>query len=1189
MALFRNKYFFLILAFLLGLSSYLWDSFSALTPAETAAYLSQKINSRAQHLKQEVQRLPEIDTKERESIYTQQEIGLYIVQESNLVYWNNSQIPLESFQSSNSSPLLWLRDGMYLVVYQKDGSQIKLALSKIKSRYDLQNRYLKNSFSDWLNLPPEVEISFNQSAGTPVFLDQKFLFSVKNTETSFRYPSRALWSLLLFYGALVSAFLFVVRIIKQNGLNLPGFLWIIALLFFRAGMLYFKFPEFLYETDLYNLRKFGNANSFLNGYLGDLVLNSSFLLALVVCVYYAAKKQAENNRKLFIIVIQIFLLVLCVRFHNHLFNTLSANSTISFDFINFFNLGPETYIALIPLVLVNLSVAISLYSIFCFPSPFFPIKVIILAAAIFIPPATWLLGQQPFFSIEWWWFPVYGSVAFILFYLGKGKNIPVSGILLFLAALFSSAILNLHVEKNRDKEFELFAYRLTERQDPVLENEFSNIPSRIEKDQQLKVLSQFISYNGDKEFLQLLRQNYFFGYFDRYNVEFALFDSKCMPLLSATSPAFMNEGYFEEQISTQGIPSDISGLYFIDKYKSNSRYIGLINISGNKLYVVLEPKYFEEVGTFPDLLMNESQQKQETFRNYSYAVYRENINNSMHGDYSYPLFLRDSLAQHHLQGAYDHHYYYPEDNTVIIISTKKKNWAYYFTYNSYMFLFFMIIAYSLYFLYQIFYSEAYKVSSLTRRIQTTVILLLLLSITAVGITSTQLVSNQFEKDNEKQLQEKTKTILSDLSGLLQNTEHLEDIPKELIDLSIKKFAYVFNSEVSLFNENGKLYLTSQPRLYDYGLAAKYVNPSAYHYLKNSISSSYCAKDMAGGMRYQSLYTPVYNNDKKLLAFLNLPYFGKQSVLTNELSGIISTLLNVYVILFIVSILSGLVLAGYITLPLRLLKQQLSKVSLGSKNAAIQWNSDDEIGKLVAEYNKMIEKLEVSAGLLAQSERETAWREMARQVAHEIKNPLTPMKLNLQYLQHVIKNNPKDFEERFTKASNTLIEQIDALANIATEFSNFAKLPVGEAQKVNLAEVLESAVALFEKDGAAKLFLNLYNKELYIMANREQLLRIFNNIITNALQAINEKQEEGKIIIRTHEQDGIIRVEVCDNGCGIPASLKEKIFTPNFTTKTTGSGLGLAMVKNMMDTMNAKIWFESEEGRGTSFYLEFTKL
>ncbi|MGE0568293.1 MAG: ATP-binding protein, partial [Bacteroidia bacterium] len=872
-----------------------------------------------------------------------------------------------------------------------------------------------------------------------------------------------------------------------------------------------------------------------------------------------------------------------VLFFHHLFYTLVTNSTITFDFFNILNIQVDTYIALLPLALINLSIPITLYAICKYSfRGFLSSRRYFLVILIGITIACNLLLTFET-SVERYWLVPIGLSVLGIAYFKKEKNIISLGACLLISALFSSFILNAYISKNELQEFDFLSYKLTERQDAVLENEFLSLSKKIKSNEQLKTLSQFVAFNGEKEFLALLNQNYFFGYFDRYNITYSMFDENCTPLLKTADPILQNEGFFEEQIRYQSIPTADSSLYFIDQHKDYARYISKITLGKNLLYILLEPKFFEEIGAFPDLLMDESQQKSNRIKNVSYAVYRSGLNNKMYGDYNYPVHLNDSLKL--ANNKYQHYMFYPDETSTVVISSRKKGLYYFFTYNSYLFLLFSILAY---FGFQGYYyiSNRGKINpSLTRRIQTTVVLLLLLSIASVGIISNTLVSDQFHKDNEKRLQEKSYTILSELSSLLQNSDNLNDVPKELIDQAIKQYAYVFNSDISIFTNSGFLYLTSQPRLYELGLAAPHLNAESYQLLKSDIVSSHCSKDFAGNLNYLSYYAPIYNNDKTLLGYLNLPYFGKQSVLTNELSNIISTLINVYVILFIISIVSGLVLSGYITLPLRLLKQKMGLVNLGTKNEAIEWESNDEIGSLVAEYNSMIEKLDNSANMLARSQREMAWREMAKQVAHEIKNPLTPMKLNLQYLQHVLKDNPDDFEERFKKASNSIIEQIDTLANIATEFSNFAKLPTGQLEKIDLAELIRSSIALFEKEQEGKIIVDLHEEKLIVNADKEQMLRVFNNLIKNAIQATSEITSPRIKILSKPSENGFI-ISVSDNGIGIPDEIKEKIFTPNFTTKSTGSGLGLAMVKNILDTINAVIWFESEPNQGTTFNLQF---
>jgi signal transduction histidine kinase len=600
-------------------------------------------------------------------------------------------------------------------------------------------------------------------------------------------------------------------------------------------------------------------------------------------------------------------------------------------------------------------------------------------------------------------------------------------------------------------------------------------------------------------------------------------------------------------------------------------------------------KQFEELGTFPDLLLDRSQQRHEKLNAFSHAVYRAKELSSQYGDLSYPFLLQDSVTLSATHPEFLHHFYYPEEGSVIIISEKIHSLSQFFTSNSYLLLYFSLIGFLCYLLHALLFADRLRAPSLTRRIQSIVILLLLVSMSAIGYTSTRLVTAQFESDNKRELEEKTQIILGELGAEFTHEEIFDDSRRDLINLKLKEYARLFNTPISLFDKDGRLFTTSETKLYDLGLAAGLVNPYAYAQLKNNRSSSEPVYEKAGSLTYVSFYTPVISKKSDLLGFINLPYFARQSALVDELSGIISALANVYVLLFVLSILAGLILAGYITQPLRLIQQQIANISLGKKNEKITWNSNDEIGRLVAEYNDMLVKLEESANLLAQSERESAWREMARQVAHEIKNPLTPMKLNLQYLQHVMKSDDVAFKEKFEKSANAIIEQIDALASIATEFSNFARLPSASLKPIPLSEIIETSVQLFKEDFRVNIVNTVSGSECMVKGDREQCLRVFNNVLKNALQAVESSHAPRiEITMRAAEDPEKLVISVSDNGCGISEREKENIFRPNFTTKTTGSGLGLSMVKNIMEGFEGRIWFESEEGNGTTFFLEFRK-
>ncbi|MBK8620975.1 MAG: GHKL domain-containing protein [Saprospiraceae bacterium] len=262
---------------------------------------------------------------------------------------------------------------------------------------------------------------------------------------------------------------------------------------------------------------------------------------------------------------------------------------------------------------------------------------------------------------------------------------------------------------------------------------------------------------------------------------------------------------------------------------------------------------------------------------------------------------------------------------------------------------------------------------------------------------------------------------------------------------------------------------------------------------------------------------------------------------------------------------------------------MKKFTLGRSNEYLEWNSNDEIGTLITEYNNLNEALTRSAETLAKTERDMAWREMAKQVAHEIKNPLTPMKLSIQYLEKTAKEDPERAKDMIPRVSNTLIEQIDNLSQIAAEFSNFASMPQATNEKVALNDLVVAIHDLFRKRDDMDISLHTPIDDLVVFADKNHLVRILNNLVKNATQAIPDNRR-GKIDISLFKENNKAVVRVSDNGAGIPESMREKVFAPNFTTKSSGTGLGLAISANMIESFNGKIYFESQENVGTQFFI-----
>jgi two-component system, NtrC family, nitrogen regulation sensor histidine kinase NtrY len=368
------------------------------------------------------------------------------------------------------------------------------------------------------------------------------------------------------------------------------------------------------------------------------------------------------------------------------------------------------------------------------------------------------------------------------------------------------------------------------------------------------------------------------------------------------------------------------------------------------------------------------------------------------------------------------------------------------------------------------------------------------------------------------------------------------------------------------------------------LVSRKISSEAYYELFENFQTNYFQPEKIGRLNYLSAYSPIINNSGEYLGFINLPYFTHQDKYSQEISTFIVAFINLYVLLFLASILVALFIANQITRPLVTIRENLRKIELGKRNEPIDYRKDDEIGKLVKEYNKKVDELSVSAELLARSERESAWREMAKQIAHEIKNPLTPMKLSIQHLQR-FKGDEEEYRATVNRIAQTLISQIETLSEIATEFSNFAKIPTARKQEFNLASQIRKVIELYENDNRVTIgFDKGQCGNLNVNADREQLSRAFINLIKNGIQAI-PKDRHGHIEIRLKRREHMVVISVADNGTGIPEELQEKMFSPNFTTKTSGMGLGLAIVKNIVENFNGRVWFETTTNEGTTFYLE----
>ncbi|MBQ5688620.1 MAG: GHKL domain-containing protein, partial [Bacteroidales bacterium] len=342
------------------------------------------------------------------------------------------------------------------------------------------------------------------------------------------------------------------------------------------------------------------------------------------------------------------------------------------------------------------------------------------------------------------------------------------------------------------------------------------------------------------------------------------------------------------------------------------------------------------------------------------------------------------------------------------------------------------------------------------------------------------------------------------------------------------------------------------------------------------------------VKYNSSYFALRDKEGNTQAIINIPYFDNNIKSKINMSNFVITYLNIILVLMGASALVVIIVTRNTIKPLEIIQDKMQKISLTGKNEEIEWNSKDEIGDLIKIYNKLIKELEISANKLMRSERETAWREMARQVAHEIKNPLTPMKLNIQFLQMAWDEKNPDIDRKLRETTNTLLEQIDILSNIATAFSNYAKLPQKSIETLNIKELIINTINLYDNHQNIRFaFVEKNGSDYIINSDKNNLSIVFGNIIKNAIQAIGKK-EDGNITIKIKDSVEFYNVEISDNGCGIREEEKKKIFMPNFTTKSSGMGVGLSIVYDILETLGGSISFESEVGKGSIFSIIIKK-
>nr|WP_314836286.1 ATP-binding protein [uncultured Flavobacterium sp.] len=461
-----------------------------------------------------------------------------------------------------------------------------------------------------------------------------------------------------------------------------------------------------------------------------------------------------------------------------------------------------------------------------------------------------------------------------------------------------------------------------------------------------------------------------------------------------------------------------------------------------------------------------------------------------------------------------------------------------------------------------------------------IVLIVMASILLASISIIQF-KNEAKEYHQERLERKENAIKEHINYVLSTTTY--PLTTEKLSLIFKdkihELAQIHSIEINIYSLEGKLLKSSKE-----SFSVDKVSPPVPKYIlklvRSSIEKRYVDIKTIDGVKNRSSYSQIKDDKFKPLGILNLPYLEDDGFYENELNSFLIRLGQVYSFMLIVAFALAYFLSTYITKSLKTISDKLSETSLNQKNEKIMLEaSSKEINLLIKAYNAMVDELEISAIKLAQGEREEAWREMAKQVAHEIKNPLTPMRLTVQSFQRKFDPNDADVKQKMKDYSETLIQQIDTMNAVASAFSNFASMPAQQNETLNVVEVVELAMDIFNEE---YIVFEKDAPEIISKIDRTQLIRIITNLVKNAIQSIPEQQENKAISVKVKKVSDNVLIIVKDNGIGIQPKDINRIFEPKFTTKSSGMGLGLGIIKNIIENYKGTITFDTEFGKGTTF-------
>jgi two-component system, NtrC family, nitrogen regulation sensor histidine kinase NtrY len=1209
----RNKLTFYFAVFVVLLSAGLATSYYSFQPDSPASIASEIADNLQRELTKVEEDLSNISSSDNDFHEIEADYPFFVYKDNRLIYWSDNRFVPPVYQVTDTFNIKLISTGSEAFLIKKltmSDDQYIISTILLNRKYPINNDYLKPEWNERIFSSGNISIlESGASIGIPICLENNCFFRISFQQADFPSHTKIRkTALAIFVLAFIFFVLLIYEVLGKIGHRFPefGFFYLYSVfMLLRLVMTQLNFPNAIVNTSLFDPQVF--ASSSLNASLGDLFIN---LLAILACCYYVFKNYFRfyvlryRNHRIISWIISI-VSVLCVLFAGLfpfvIIQTLYNNSSIALDISQSLKFDLLRVVAILTVVISGIcSFLFSHAFIRILSSDRSRIRAVLsflIALVLFVIINT-LTRQQHISSLIVTF--IYCIVVYALQLYSSLKRLSYATFAYLFASIFFISVNGAYAIQyftHREKiesQFRFASNFLIDR-DIFGEYLLHETSHKIGSDAftQARITSPFL---GKEAIRQKIRQIFLPSYFNKYDVEIFIFNGLGEPIDNTTNATLSD---FISQYDRDAFRTEYESVFFVNNPELDvtQKYLIVVPvqrmgmISGH-IIVQLSLKKIIPDNVYPELLVDHDFQQFYRTQDLSYAVFANKKIAFTSGEFNYErLFDRSWMGHTSLyttgisHDGYDHIAQEDQGGRVAIVSSEKVPFIYKLANFSFLLVLGLSIILAMIFVQGVYYYFKGNKLFFTARIQLYLNLAFFLPLIIVSITTLGLTSRSSQEQLNDEYLNKNKTFGQQMTYYMD--DYLQARDENLVTLSnhLGHLAKLSNLDANIYNASGILIATSQPLIVENNLVSSYMNPDAYTRITRG-ENLFIESDEIGSLEYFVSYATLKSPQTgNVLGILGIPFFQSAYLMEKIQIVILANILNIFAFIFIVLLVLSYFVAEWLTFPLRFITQSLRKTSLTKINTPLTWNAEDEIGLMVKEYNAMLFKLSESKSELEQTQREKAWREIAQQVAHEIKNPLTPMKLTLQQLERNLQSG-NNTPEKTQRAITTLLTQVDTLNDIASSFSGFAKMPEPVIHRVDLVSLVKRAVDLHSPTG--EINFKTVVKEALIMGDDQLLSRTFSNIILNGLQS-GKPGQSIQVNVSIEKTNGFFRIAFQDNGKGIEPQIADRVFTPHFSTKKSGSGLGLAIAKQAIEQMQGKIWFETETGKGTSFFIDLPEI